>query len=253
VDQQRHEAEARRRAESDESFRVIAAGLAHDYNNLLTGILGNASLATEMLTHAGDIATEPLLTEVITSTERAAALTRQLLTASGQGACSVEAIDVGSKLEEWSGAIQAGAPDRISLHFDVATGTHTAAVDWRTLRGTLFALVTNAVEAIGGADGTVSVGVRSREIDAPSRSGLGGYDPEPGRYVEIEVRDTGCGMDAPTLAHAFDPFFTTKFVGRGLGLAEARGGLGTQGGRIDAQSELKHGSTFRVLLRASPA
>ena len=107
-------------------------------------------------------------------------------------------------------------------------------------------LIINAAEAIGERPGTIRIGVSAREITV----GLEGEELEPGRYVALEVQDTGCGMTEETRSKIFDPFFTTKFTGRGLGLAAAHGIVRGHKGAIRVHSSLGRGSTFEVLIPA---
>src|SRR5439155_5384790 len=113
-------------------------------------------------------------------------------------------------------------------------------------------LVLNAGEAIGEQSGTVEINTRLEEIQTN-----GGRKPDvpaemkPGRYVCIEVRDSGCGMDDATRSQIFDPFFSTKFTGRGLGLAAALGIARSHQGQIDVETSPGAGSTFRVWLPAA--
>src|SRR5450631_1189383 len=104
-------------------------------------------------------------------------------------------------------------------------------------------LVINAAEAIGPERGTVSVSTGVAEIES-------GDERPPGRYVYLEVRDSGCGMDEATRAKIFDPFFTTKFAGRGLGLAAVSGIVRGHKGRMRLESVPGEGSTFRISLPA---
>jgi CheY-like chemotaxis protein len=110
-------------------------------------------------------------------------------------------------------------------------------------------LVLNAGEAIGDAEGAVTVKTRAQELDGDYiRQVLPKTELKPGRYVILEVADTGSGMDAATKARIFDPFFTTKFTGRGLGLAAAQGIVRSHGGVINVFSSPGMGSTFQILL-----
>jgi hypothetical protein len=110
----------------------------------------------------------------------------------------------------------------------------------------------NAAEAIGSGGGTITVRTGVLEVDAGyTKRHPGAADLTPGKYVFLEVRDTGCGMDASTRAKIFDPFFTTKFMGRGLGLAAVAGIVRGHKGAIEVVSTLAEGSCFTVLFPAS--
>jgi CheY-like chemotaxis protein len=110
----------------------------------------------------------------------------------------------------------------------------------------------NAAEAIGSGGGTITVRTGVLEVDAGyTKRHPGAADLTPGKYVFLEVRDAGCGMDASTRAKIFDPFFTTKFMGRGLGLAAVAGIVRGHKGAIEVVSTLAEGSCFTVLFPAS--
>jgi two-component system, cell cycle sensor histidine kinase and response regulator CckA len=114
--------------------------------------------------------------------------------------------------------------------------------------------VTNGTEAIGEHEGTVRVKTEAEAIAGDLIQGdFSVGDTRPGRYVCLEVRDSGCGIDQSTLTHIFDPFFSTKFTGRGLGLAACLGIVRSYHGAIVVRSKLGEGSTFRVLLPVAEA
>ena len=111
-------------------------------------------------------------------------------------------------------------------------------------------LALNAAEAIGDGSGVILVSTGEASVDAGHIGALSGWTIEPGPHVFLEVRDTGCGMDAATKAKIFDPFFTTKFQGRGLGLAAVAGIVRAHKGAIELTTAPGAGATFRVLLPA---
>src|SRR5450432_4662887 len=112
-------------------------------------------------------------------------------------------------------------------------------------------LVINGAEAIGDQRGTVRLTTGAQDIDELYAQSLFASETRTGRYVFIEVHDTGSGMDAETKAKIFDPFFTTKFTGRGLGLAAVLGIVRGHGGAIKVYSSPGRGSTFKVFFPAS--
>jgi signal transduction histidine kinase len=126
--------------------------------------------------------------------------------------------------------------------------------DTGQLRQVVMDLVMNAVEAIPqGEVGSISVSTAVVDIDEESvrKSEFGPVAIPAGKYVTLEVRDTGCGMDEETQNKIFDPFFTTKFLGRGLGLAAVYGFVRSNGGGVQVESTPGKGTTFRVLLPAA--
>jgi two-component system cell cycle sensor histidine kinase/response regulator CckA len=229
-----------RQAQKLESIGVLAGGVAHDFNNLLVGILGNASLAVEILP-PGHRAHE-LLKDVVAASQMSAALVRQLLAYAGKGRFLIEPVRLPEMVREISRLVRPSIPKTVELRFDLAADVPPAPGDTSQLHQLLMNLIINAAEAIGDQPGTIRIGVRKRQIE-------GGELP-PGCYVALEVQDTGCGMDEETRLRIFDPFFTTKFTGRGLGLAAVHGIVRGHKGEIRVRTAPGLGTTFEVLIPA---
>jgi PAS domain S-box-containing protein len=248
---ERKQAEARlREAQKLESLGLLAGGVAHDFNNLLVGVIGNASLAQEMLP-ADNLAVE-LLEGVVKSGQQAAHLTRQMLAYSGKGKFMVEPLDLSALIPEMSGLVQPSLPKKVALRFDLDPDLPAIEADRGQVQQVFMNLVLNAGEAVGSHDGLISVRTYVERVDEPYLR----LHPEaaalrPGKYVCLEVRDTGCGMDDATKARIFDPFFTTKFTGRGLGLAAVSGIVRGHKGAITVRSAPGSGSCFTVLFPAT--
>jgi PAS domain S-box-containing protein len=254
---ERRQAEAERRrleaqmqqAQKLESLGVLAGGIAHDFNNLLTAILGHANLALM------DLGPESLaresLTEIEKASGRAAELCRQMLAYAGKGRFTLEPIDLSRMLGELTHLLQVSISKKVVLRRQLSEGLPAIQADTAQLRQVAMNLVINAAEAIGDAEGTITIStgvVLCGEDHAPG-GGLA-EPPRPGLYVYLEVADTGCGMDAETRARIFDPFFTTKFAGRGLGLAAVLGIVRSHRGTLNVESEKGRGTKFRVLFPA---
>ena len=233
-----------------ESLGVLAGGVAHDFNNLLVGILGNASLALESTTSSSP--NHVLLEEVVRASERAADLTRQLLAYAGKGRFVIEPIDLSVLIREIGSLIQASIPKNVQLRLDLQDGLPCVEGDSAQLQQLVMNLIINGAEAMGSQNGTVLVGTGLQQVDEYYlRSVFTGHDIAPGKYVMLEVQDTGCGMDEDTISKIFDPFFSTKFMGRGLGLAAALGIVRGHRGAIKVYSQPGKGSTFKVLFPSS--
>jgi CheY-like chemotaxis protein len=136
-------------------------------------------------------------------------------------------------------------PKWARLRFEMASGLPLIEADPDQIRQAIMSLVINAGEAIGDSPGSVVVKSGIHFVEQSASTGTG--ELPPGRYVSIEVHDTGCGMDRETQERIFDPFFTTKFTGRGLGLAAVSGIVRAHRGAIFVYSAPAHGSTFRLL------
>jgi two-component system CheB/CheR fusion protein len=234
-----------------ESLGVLAGGIAHDFNNLLTGILGNASLlAADMPADAPGI---HLVQGVVQAGERAADLTRQLLAYAGKGRFVVQPLNVSSTVRDIAGLLEISRGGNVELQLNLDPDLPDIEADRGQLQQIVMNLVINGSEAIGeGTTGTVTITTSLEVIgDLSTMVGFSPRPVEPGSYVSIEVRDTGCGMDAATRARIFDPFFTTKFMGRGLGLSAVLGIIGSHGGGMKVSSVPGQGSVFQVLLPAA--
>ena len=237
-----------REAQKLESLGLIAGGVAHDFNNLLAGIMGNASHGLEGIGESDPL--RPYLSQVVRASERAALLTRQLLAFAGRGRVESEKIDLSAAVRDIAELIRTTIPKGVELRLDLAGNLPPVEAEPSQLQQLVMNLVINGAEAIGeGAPGVVQVSTRLMKI--PSNAVSPAAKPLPvGRYLSLEVRDSGCGMSEETLARIFDPFFTTKFSGRGLGLSAARGIVEAHGGSLRVRSAPGKGSTFTVLLPA---
>jgi nitrogen-specific signal transduction histidine kinase/CheY-like chemotaxis protein len=229
-----------------ESIGILAGGIAHDFNNLLVPILGNASFATNIL--PPDSPVRPMLNDVVSASQRAAHLTRQLLAYSGRGKFVIQAVDLSLLTLDIQGLIQTSIPRTVELKLDLPAGLPSLVADVAQVQQLIMNLVINAAEAVGDAPGTVTITTGVQEIDDQY---INANPIAPGRYVFLEVRDTGSGMDEETIRKIFDPFFTTKFEGRGLGLAAVLGIVRGHKGSISVESNPGLGSIFKVLFPAA--
>ena len=233
-----------------ESLGLLAGGVAHDFNNLLVGILGNASLVFEELADRPDARAR--IGQLVKASRRAADLTRQLLAYSGKGRFVVETVDASSLVRELSDLVRTSLPERATLQLHLPERGPFVHADATQLRQVVLNLITNASDALGPDGGTVRVSTRSVDHDAESLTrAYGTTELVAGRYVHVEVADTGVGMDAETQAQMFDPFFTTKESGHGLGLAATLGIVRGHAGLVKVYSEPGQGTTVQVLLPES--
>jgi signal transduction histidine kinase len=199
--------------------------VGHELNNLLTGIMGNAGLALDRLPPGDPLAT--LLDDVIRASERAAAVSRQLLANSGDaGRLAARPLDVSTLVEEMARLAQASISKRVQLRMELQRDLPLAEGDVTKVRQVALNLIAKGAEAIGDADGVVTVRTGVEEIDS-----TGAPDLAPGRYVYLEVQDDGCGMDEERQAAV-------------LGILRAHHGA------IRVNSAPGKGSKFRVLVPA---
>jgi PAS domain S-box-containing protein len=254
ITERKHAEERLREAQKLESLGLLAGGVAHDFNNLLVGVIGNASLAQEML--SPDHPAIELLDGVIKTGQQAAHLTRQMLAYAGKGKFVVEALNLSALIPEMAALVRTSISKKIALDLDLEQGLPTIQADRGQIQQVFMNLVLNAADAIGSEEGLITVKTGVQDVNErylqlhPEAATL-----SPGKHVRLEVRDTGCGMDDATRARIFDPFFSTKFTGRGLGLAAVAGILRGHKGAIMVSSAPGRGSRFTVLFAAaeSPA
>lgn len=224
----------------------LAAGVAHDFNNLLVVILGGASYAMESLPPSHQAQT--MLQSVVRAGERAAELTAKMLAYAGEGNLYIEQTDLNKLVRDTCDSLRASIPRTIQLTIQPGPDLPPVTTDCRHMRQVIVDLVRNAVEAIReDAAGTISVRTATMEVGEGSMAVV-----TAGKYVELEVGDTGCGMDEDTQQKIFDPFFSTKFAGRGLGLAAVHGFVRSSGGGVQVDSAPGKGTRFRILLPTAP-
>jgi PAS domain S-box-containing protein len=234
-----------------EALGVLAGGVAHDFNNLLAGVLGHAELAAAAL--PDDHPARAHLATVLSGVAQAGGLTRQLLAYSGKGRFLLRSLDLNDLIGQTTELLRLTLPKKVTLALDLDKKLPPVTGDDGQLRQVLMNLIINAGEAIGDRPGTVTVTTVAHELEMEAFSG-GVYSPTaPGRFVELIVADTGCGMDAETKAKLFDPFFTTKFAGRGLGLSAVLGIIKGHGGGVRVESRVGVGTRFTALLPAADA
>ncbi|PWU07292.1 MAG: hypothetical protein C5B51_10315 [Terriglobia bacterium] len=246
VTERKQSEERLRQAQKMESLGLLAGGVAHDFNNLLVGVIGNASLAQEML--PPDHPATALMGNVIKTGEQAAHLTRQMLAYSGKGQFLLEVLDLSAMVNEINDLVRPSISKKVVLHLDLEQQVPPIEADRGQVQQILMNLVINAAEAIGSGNGIVTVRTGVQIVDGQyHRLHLETVDLRPGEYVLLEVCDTGCGMADDVKAKMFDPFFSTKFTGRGLGLAAVAGIVRGHKGAIVVSSEPGRGSSLTVL------
>jgi PAS domain S-box-containing protein len=212
-------------AQKMEAVGRLAGGIAHDFNNLLTAIRGYTTLAAQRVARL-DAAAHAHLREVETATERAAALTEQLLAFSRQQRLELRSVDLRATIDEMGGLLRRLIGEDIAIRVDLAPDLDAVRADPHQLGQVLMNLAVNARDAMPDG-GTLTI--RGRNLASSARS------------VLLEISDTG---------HGIEPFFTTKGVGEGtgLGLSTVYGIVEQTGGSISVESEVGHGATFSICL-----
>jgi signal transduction histidine kinase/ActR/RegA family two-component response regulator len=242
------------RTQKLESLGVLAGGVAHDFNNLLTGIMGNASLAVDHLP-PGCESIRPILDDIVAASERAGDLTKQLLAYAGKGRFVIAPLNLSSLVRDISHLVKSTLPKNVELHLELSDDLPCIEADASQMQQVVMNLLINAAESIPeGLKGDVIAVTSAKNIDDKgARQPFTAGEVTPGRYVVLEVHDTGAGMDQATRELIFDPFFTTKFTGRGLGLAAVLGIVQGHKGALKVQSTPGQGSTFKVLFPVADA
>ncbi len=251
AEQERLEIERRAlEAQRLESVGMLAGGIAHDFNNILTGVIGPATLVMEKLEEGNPARKD--LELVVNSAERLAELTQQMLAYARGGRYQPIALDLNTVVGESSIALQAILGENVELQTELAEKLSLISADKQQMQQVMLNLCKNAGEAMQPDGGLLTIRTRNAEMgeDDLREAGEDLEVPKPGRYVALEVQDSGCGMDEATQAKIFEPFFSTKFVGRGLGLAAVHGIVKNHGGFVQVQSSPGEGATLTVFLPA---
>lgn len=259
----RREMEERQRAEAErvdiedrliqaqkmEAFGQIAGGVAHDFNNVLAVVVGQAELTLNTLDDTTKETLEEDLNNLLEAGTRGADLTRQLLTFARKEANHPKVVspsDVSGRLEKM---LRRVIEEHVEIVIKLADNTPRVLIDPGRFEQVIMNLVVNARDAMPKG-GTLTLQTRREEVSEPRALSTG--EVARGTYAVISVKDTGIGMEASTLARIFEPFFTTKGVGvgTGLGLATVHGIVRDADGVIDVTSTPGQGTTFSVWLRA---
>lgn len=233
-----------------ESLGVMAGGIAHDFNNLLMAILGNANLALRDLPKEAPFREH--LQAIETASQRAADLCKQMLAYSGRGTFLIGPLDLSDLVREMIRILDVSIGKRAQLELKLTPRLPAIEGDAAQIRQIIMNIIMNASEAITNQGGTITVRTRVEDFAANALHDPFQHPLPGGRYVLLEVTDTGCGMDEKTRARLFDPFFSTKFTGRGLGMSAVLGIVRAHRGCISVQSAPGVGTTVRLAFPAAP-
>jgi signal transduction histidine kinase/ActR/RegA family two-component response regulator len=242
----RRTAEARAVAARMEATATLAAGVAHDFNNLMTGVMANSELLRRDL--SGDPQALETLRTISECADRGGRLAQQLLAFARGGKYQPAVVDLNAVVRDTLRVEAHTVSGDITLRTALADDLKPVEADPTQLAQVVSNLHRNAVEAVGGS-GTITISTGNVPTDGERPSALA--DLPDGRYVAFAVADSGPGMTDDTRARIFEPFFTTKAGGRGMGLAATYGIVAHHGGQIDVQSSPQGGTVFTVYLPAS--
>ncbi len=236
-----------RQAMKLEAIGTLAGGIAHDFNNILSAILGYGELAQRQLPENHLVAKH--LEQILKAGNRAADLTKQILTFSRQDEGELKVVAVQPLVREVLKLLRSSLPTTIDIKQDLSAPDVLILADPTQIHQVLMNLCTNAKFAMGDDGGTLSVSLDQLVVSSSSAISLH-PDIRHGNYLDLEVRDTGCGMDDLVLENIFDPFFTTREQGQGtgLGLSVVYGIVKKHHGEITVSSEPDKGTSFHVYL-----
>ncbi|MBI2408080.1 MAG: PAS domain S-box protein [Gemmatimonadetes bacterium] len=237
-------------AQKMESVGQLAGGVAHDFNNLLSVINGSADLIIDDLP-----ASDPVYADVQAirqAAQRAAALTKQLLSFSRRNLERIEPVRVGALIEGMIPMLRRLIGEHVEVVVDTSASSNTVMADASQLEQVVMNLAVNARDAMP-TGGTLRVRVQDVEFDTDAAAAAPAL--RAGRHVRLEVEDNGQGMDDATRQRVFEPFFTTKArgFGTGLGMATVYGIVKSARGAIDVASQRGRGTTFTILLPCTSA
>ena len=232
-------------AQKMESIGRLAGGVAHDFNNMLSVILSYAEMAMDKVEQGTPLHRD--LTEIHCAGLRSADIVRRLLTFARKEASAPQVLDLNARIADLVTMLGRLIGEHIDLRWQPGGGPLPVCMDPSHLDHILANLCVNARDAISGV-GSITITTGTTLLDEAACTRY--PDCNPGAYVTLSVRDTGCGMDEATRARLFEPFFTTKETGAGtgLGLATVFGIVRQMGGCIEVDSEPGQGTTVRLYL-----
>jgi PAS domain S-box-containing protein len=255
ITEQKHAQEMLVQSQKMEGLGQLTGGLAHDFNNILTVILGNLGALSDA--RGGDPAVAEFVEPAVEAARRGAELIKGLLLFARQQPLDAQATDVAPLIASVGRLVRRSLPESLQLDIDAGNAPLWAWTDAHQLQNSLLNLILNARDATLAqtqtqpqVQGRIGVHALLQALDATHAAAL---RTAPGHYVCIEVSDNGCGMEAQTLARVFEPFFTTKRsgLGTGLGMAMVYGFVKQSSGAIGIRSAVAQGTTVSLWLPAS--
>jgi len=225
-----------------EAIGTLASGVAHDFNNILTGIVGNADLIR--LTIPKEHPSSPMVDGILQSSERARVLIRQILAFARRTEVKQEPLLINPLVKEVLDFVRPILPASVEIRHLPASQLIAIVGDSSQLHQVLMNLITNAAEAMDNRPGTIEV--KEDLVSFSRKQVITQFKLEPGEYLRLSVRDTGCGISPEILSRIFEPFFTTKSKekGTGLGLSVVHGIVKNHNGAIQIESRPGEGTTI---------
>jgi two-component system cell cycle sensor histidine kinase/response regulator CckA len=233
------------RSQALQSLAVMAGGVAHDFNNLLCGVLGNAEVALRKVPSDAPPALSRSLREITTFAREAAQLSKQMLAYAGRRSLAIQALEINAELSAALRLLHATVESKAHLVLELGEGLRLVGADPFQLRQVLTNLILNALDAMEGKRGTLTLRTESVRLETTDEHS---YGVGAGDYVKVTVSDTGAGIRPETRERLFEPFFSTKGTGRGMGLAAAAGIVRAHRGWLGIDGTSTQGTSFGILL-----
>ncbi len=232
-----------------EAIGRLAGGIAHDFNNMLTGIMGKAELALMSINEDSDIGRD--LKDIIKIVKNSADLTKQLLTFARKQSITPKVLDLNKVIKECLKMVNRVIGENIKIELKLTDKLFKVYMDEIQIQQILVNLILNAKDAIKDSGKII---IETKNVQIPDEQRYMYDEFIQNEYVQLEVSDTGCGMDSETLKRIFEPFFTTKpkGVGTGLGLSTIYGIVKQNNGVIRVYSEPGRGTTFKIYIPKAP-
>jgi PAS domain S-box-containing protein len=245
ITEKRQLEERLRQSQKIESIGTLAGGIAHEFNNILGIIMGNAELALEEVPERSLAAGN--LQEIRTASLRAKDVVNRILSFARIAPSERKPVRVGAAARESLKLLRAAIPATIDIRQHIACDGETILADLTEFHQVLMNLCTNAAHAVEATSGVVEITLEPVHLDRAAASRYDGLNP--GRHVRLTVADTGRGIEPGVMDRIFDPYFTTKEIGQGLGmgLAIVHGIVKKNDGAIRIESEPGHGATVEVV------
>jgi PAS domain S-box-containing protein len=228
-----------------ESLGLLAGGMAHDFGNLLNGILMESEIALTSIEPNSPV--RNTIDVIRNLALQAGEIVRLLLAYAGRESPVFQPVDISSAVAETLDALKSSLSRRAMLRADLSNGLPAVQANPAQIRQVVMNLLVNAAEALGDQEGTITIRV-SKVLTGAGGHECAGAKPSDHAFIRLEVCDSGSGMSEEVQARIFDPFYTTKPGGRGLGLASVLGIVNAHGGSIQVASSPGKGSRFEVLL-----
>jgi signal transduction histidine kinase len=235
-------------AQQLETIGFLATGIAHDFSNLLTSIVGQTSLA--LATLPKDDVARSHIEKAMQAAEFAAELTRQLLTYANSQDAPDELIDLNQLIHDNISLLNTTLLNGVALQLDLAANLPPIEAKRVHIQQIIMNLIINAAESIEGSQGIVLLRTGRETVQNNDKryQFINGRSPYPGSYIYLQITDTGCGMNSQQIQKIFSPFYTTKPTGRGLGLSTILDIVNLYQGGITVESQLNLGTTFYIFL-----